>query len=120
MKKSHKTVHVSLYGEIAQYGGGKYIASFHHPWFENMQIRDLLSDLGLPDREKGYLFINSILCDAPGLNASLQEELHPGDHIGIFSIKHMWPYQYRDGIHMSDNLVEAMAEKGVMRNTYRK
>ncbi|RLD07907.1 MAG: hypothetical protein DRI65_03690 [Chloroflexota bacterium] len=82
-------------------------------------IDTLLQEISLPSTERGYLFVNAVLFDAPGLYASKDELLQNGDHIGIFSIRHMWPYQYRDGIHMSEALQIAMEESGEMKNTYR-
>lgn len=112
------SVNVSLYGSIASYAGGKYVASTNLELEEGSTIQTVLEALGLPKEEKGYLFINHVLCDAPGLNASLEEQLEHGAHVGVFSTTHMWPYQYRDGIRMSKALSEAMKEKGTMHNTY--
>jgi hypothetical protein len=112
-------VEVALYGALAQYAGGKHVKQLELPMPSGTTIKDLLEHFQIPTEEKGYLFINAILSDAPGLNASLGETLHEGDHIGIFSIKHMWPYQYRDGVRMSESLKAEMAVKGVMKNSYR-
>jgi hypothetical protein len=111
-------VNVSLYGSIAAYAGGKYVASANIKLPEGAMIKDILKSLGLPKEEKGYLFIDHVLCDAPGLNASANESLEDGAHVGIFSTTHMWPYQYRDGIRMSPALTAAMKEKGTLHNTY--
>lgn len=114
------TINVTLYGDIARYAGGKHIASQEVQLGDKACVKDLLQKLGVPSDERGYLFINAVLHDAPGLYASQQAALHDGDHVGIFSIKHMWPYQYRDGIRMSEALEEAIKEHGPIRNTYRK
>ena len=111
-------VNISLYGSIAVYAGGKYVATAVLGLEDGATVRDVLEKLGLPHEEKGYLFINHVLCDAPGLNASASEVLEDGAHVGVFSTTHMWPYQYRDGIRMSKSLTQAMKEKGTMRNTY--
>jgi hypothetical protein len=113
------TVNVTLYGEIAQYGGGRHIATLDIELPDGVVVDDLLKKLSLPEEERGYLFINAVLYDAPGLYASQNEPLHDQDHVGIFSTRHMWPYQYRDGIHLSDSLKKAMKEHGPIRNTYR-
>ncbi len=112
------TVNVSLYGSIAVYAGGKFIATINVELQEGETIGDLLRKLKVPVEEKGYLFVDHVLCDAPGLRASLDEKLCDGAHVGIFSTTHMWPYQYRDGIHMSQSLKEAMQSRGTMHNTY--
>lgn len=81
-------------------------------------LGNLYEELKLPQNEKGYVFVNSVLCDAPGLNASETLMLQNGDHVGIFSANHMWPYQYRDGIRMSDALREVLQERGAMHHSY--
>jgi len=113
------SIHITLYGDIAACGGGKYIANLDLDVPEGAVVDTLLQEIGLDPDERGYLFINAVLHDAPGLYASREISLNDGDHIGIFSIRHMWPYQYRDGIRMSAALKTAMAEHGGMRNTYR-
>jgi len=112
------TVHVVLYGSIAEYGGGTHIADLYLKLGEGSLLGDVLTELGIPSEEKGYVFLNSVLCDAPGLNASAGLTLKQGDHVGVFSKDHMWPYQYRDGIRMSDTLREVMQERGAMHHTY--
>ena len=82
-------------------------------------MSDLYDHLNIPLDEKGYCFVNAVLCDAPGLSVSLSHPLNDGDHVGIFSITHMWPYQYRDGVRMTEALAIAMKEHGPMRHTYK-
>jgi hypothetical protein len=113
------TVHTTLYGDIAHCAGGKHIASQEVQLHQDACIKDLLHQLGVPPDERGYLFINAVLYDAPGLYASQQAPLNDGDHVGIFSTTHMWPYQYRDGVRMSEALKKAIQEQGPIRNTYR-
>ena len=113
------TINITLYGDIAAQGGGKYIASLDLELPEGARMQDLFQTIGLAPEDRGYLFINAILHDMPGLYASKEVPLKEGDHVGIFSIRHMWPYQYRDGIRLSDDLKKAMKEHGEMRNTYR-
>jgi len=113
------TINVTLYGDIAHYGAGKHIATLDMDLPQIANMAQLLKHIELPPEERGYLFINSVLHDVPGLFASQNDLLEDGDHVGIFSIRHMWPYQYRHGIHMSDALQAAMAESGPMKNTYR-
>jgi molybdopterin converting factor small subunit len=112
-------IEVVLYGPLAQFAGGKHVKKEELLMSPGATIKDLLEHFKIPTEEKGYLFINAVLSDAPGLNASLGEALHEGDHIGIFSIKHMWPYQYRDGVRMSESLRAEMQVKGAMKHTYR-
>jgi hypothetical protein len=80
---------------------------------------DLLAKLEIPEAERGYLFINAVLCDVPGLTTRDEGPLQDGDHIGIFSVDRIWPYQYRDGVRMSAGLTEALQERGAMHHSYK-
>lgn len=113
------SVDVALYGSIARARGGKYVSKFQTELPVNASISDLLSRLCIHHNEKSFLFINSILCDMPGLNASLEEKLQDGDHVGIFSDGYMWPYQYRDGIRMSNSLKAALKTTGALHHAYK-
>ena len=111
---------LTLYGPIAKFAGGKYIAQKSIKLEENTTIRDLLDKFEIPYDQKSYLFINNILSDMPGLNASLDEILTDNARVGIFSQQHMYPYQYRDGLPMSEALIKELKERdgGAMHNTY--
>ena len=111
-------VNTTIYGSLARLCGGKYIAQVQAELPENAKVNDLLQSLNIAPEDKSYLFINAILCDMPGLNASSEEKLHEGDHVGILSNGYMWPFQYRDGVHMSDSLRTTLLETGVMHHTY--
>ena len=115
---SNIQVNVALYGPMAVYWGKRYIAFGNVELPEGATKGDLLRHLGIPDVKRGYLFINAVLCDVPGLSTGNGQVLHNGDHIGVFSKDHMWPYQYRDGIIMSDALKAAMQKYGVMHHSY--
>jgi len=111
---------LTLYGPIASFAGGKYIAQKDVSLEENATIRDLMDNYNIPCDQKSYLFINNILSDMPGLNASLDEVLTDNARVGIFSLQHMYPYQYRDGLPMSEALSKILRERegGTMHNTY--
>jgi len=115
-------IHITftLYGPLAEFAGGKYIAQQEVALHEGAKFRDLLDSFGIPYDQRGYVFINNILCDMPGLEASLDEVLTDNARVGVFSLQHMWPYQYRDGIRMSETLTKTLAERedGAMHNTY--
>lgn len=113
------TVDVALYGSIAKYDGGRHISRRDIEMEPGSTLGDLYHLLGIPAEERGYVFLSSVLADAPGLSASVDEPLHDGDHVGIFSTTHMWPYQYRDGIPMTDSLAAVLAERGAMHHSYR-
>ncbi len=64
------------------------------------------------------MFINAVLCDVPGLTTGGDQVLNTGDHVGIFSVDRIWPYQYRDGIVMSEALKKALEIHGPMHHSY--
>jgi hypothetical protein len=112
-------VHVTLYGSLARLAGGHHIAERVVELPNGACKADLLTGLGVPPEERGYLFINAVLCDLPGLETDGQDPLSDRDHVGIFSITYMWPYQYRDGVRMSESLKKALEGGGsVMHNVY--
>lgn len=114
------TVRLTLYGDLATYAGGKYIAQKVVELQEGATVRDLMDRFEIPYDQKSYLFINNILSDMPGLNSSLDEILTDKARVGIFSLQHMYPYQYRDGLPMSESLKKILRERegGGMHNTY--
>ena len=79
-------VNVSLYGSLARFGGGRYVAQVSVELEANSGKAELLDHLGIPENERGYLFINAVLCEVPGISTGANELLNDGDHIGIFSI----------------------------------
>ncbi len=111
-------VNVSLYGAIARFANGLQVAQLDVSLDTGSYKSDLLTKLGIPESERGYVFINSVLCDVPGLVTESDEPLKDGDHIGIFSVDRLWPYQYRDGIRMSAGLKKAMEQHGAMHHSY--
>lgn len=103
-----------LYGPLAQYGGEESRGSHAHLQMElpeGTKMGDLLNRLGMPVEEKGITFINAQLTDMPGLAADLDWELRPGDRVGIFHRRSMWPFQYRHGANLSPRLQEAMQRR---------
>jgi hypothetical protein len=119
-----KKIDVWLYGPLAKYGGDQSQGAFAHLYVElpaEAKMKDLLEVLGLPQEEKGITFINSILADMPGLSADLECMLKDGDHVGIFSSTHMWPYQYRSGAHVTPELEQILRERddSGLRHSYR-
>ena len=102
---------VWLYGALACYGGGTEQASF-----ANIQMRlpegstmvDLLAHLRMPTEERGITFINGRLSAMPGLQPDLGHMLRDGDRVGLFDLKSMWPFQYRHGAMLTDEMARAM------------
>jgi hypothetical protein len=102
---------VWLYGTLSRYGGGKGNRSF-----ANLRIRfpagstvsDLLSRLKMPTEQRGITFINGRLSAMPGLQPDLSHILHDGDRVAFFDPKSMWPFQYRHGVALTDEMEHAM------------
>lgn len=103
-------VEVWLYGEMKKYGGeaAPGYAALRLSLPKGTTMRYLLEKLGIPLEEKGITFINSQLTDMPGLLSDLDRELEDGDHIGLFSPRAMWPFQYRFGAPIASKLEEDM------------
>ena len=105
---------VWLYGTLARYGGGKGNGSF-----ANLRLRlpkgstvaNLLSRLRMPAGQRGITFINGQLSAMPGLQPDLSHILHDGDRIAFFDPKSMWPFQYRHGAAMTDEMEHAMVSE---------
>jgi hypothetical protein len=112
-------VNVCLYGSLARFGGGRHVAQLDVELESNSGKADLLGRLGIPEDERGYLFINAVLCEVPGISTGANELLREGDHIGIFSVDRLYPYQYRDGLPMSEGLRKALQEHGAMHHSYK-
>jgi len=106
---------VWLYGALACYGRGTEQGNF-----ANLQMRlpegstmaDLLTHLKMPTEERGITFINGRWSAMPGLQPDLGHILHDGDRVGLFDLKSMWPFQYRHGGALTDEMERALgAEK---------
>ena len=105
---------VWLYGDLRYYGGEAVQGSF-----ANLRVRlqdgctlaDLLAYLRLPTEERGITFINGQLSAMPGLQPDLGHVLREGDRVGIFDLKSMWPFQYRHGAGMTEEMTQAMFEE---------
>jgi sulfur carrier protein ThiS len=108
-------VDVWLYGSLACYGGKAAQGSFanvkmHLP--EGSTMADLMARLGMRTEERGITFINGQLSAMPGLQPDLGHIFRDGDRVGLFDLKSMWPFQYRHGAMLTDEMARAMdAEK---------
>jgi hypothetical protein len=111
-------VNVVIYGSLSRKFGGRHIAEVTVELPEGSNKANLLAHLEISPQERSYIFINAVLCDVPGLTTDGTEPLNDMDHVGIFAHDYMWPYQYRDGVHMSESLKKAMQEHGAMHNVY--
>src|SRR6266498_4149118 len=66
-------VNVALYGSLARFGGGRYVAQVDVELKDGAGKADLLSQLCIPEKERGYLFINAMLCEVPFLSTGANE-----------------------------------------------
>jgi len=118
-------VDVWLYGTLARYGdeaGQESFANLQIQLPEGSTVADLLTSVGMRTEERGITFINGRLSAMPGLQPDLGHILHDGERIGLFDLKSMWPFQYRHGAMMTDEMARAMdAEKDHgLHHTYKK
>jgi hypothetical protein len=107
----HITVDVWLYGTLACHGGKAAQGSFanlkmHLP--DGSTMADLLARLGMRTEERGITFINGQLSAMPGLQPDLGYIFCDGDRVGLFDLKSMWPFQYRHGAMLTDEMALAM------------
>ena len=114
-KMSKIGVDLWLYGKLARYGNDaeqRSFANLHIQIPEKTTMGDLLARLGMPTEERGITFINGRLSAMPGLQPDLGHILHEGDRVAFFDLKSMWPFQYRHGAMVTDEMKLAMdAEK---------
>ena len=116
---------VWLYGALACYGSGAEQGNFANLQIhlsEGSTMADLLAHLRMPTEERGITFINGRLSAMPGLQPDLSHVLRDGDRLGLFDLKSMWPFQYRHGGALTDEMERALgAEKDHgLRHTYSK
>jgi len=117
------SVDVWLYGALACYGD-----EAEHGSFANLKIElpegstmaDMLACLRVRNEERGITFINGQLSAMPGLQPDLGHILRDGDRIGLFDLKSMWPFQYRHGARLTDEMERAMVagKDHGLRHTY--
>jgi hypothetical protein len=118
-------VDVWLYGNLNCYGKKAGQGSFANSKIrlpEGSTMADLLVRLGMHTEERGITFINGQLSAMPGLQPDLGHILHGGDRVAFFDLKSMWPFQYRHGAMVTEEMAGAMdAEKDLgLHHTYKK
>ena len=102
---------VWLYGTLSRYGSGKGNGSFANVRIrlpEGSTVHNLLSRLKMDTEKRGITFINGRLSAMPGLQPDLGHILNDGDRVAFFDPKSMWPFQYRHGVAMIDEMEHAM------------
>ena len=108
------TVEVWLYGPIARYAGEHSQGS--HARLDmtlpaGSSVHDILVELGLPDEERGIIFVNGSLASLPGLDAKNERALQAGDRVGISHRRSMWPFQYRFGASLTPEVEQKFSER---------
>ncbi len=104
---------VWLYGPLARYGKEADEGSFANPRIdlpEGSTMGDLLKHLGIDDEERGITFVNGQLSAMPGLKPDLNHILKDGDRVGIFHLRSMWPFQYRHGVKMTEEMERVVSD----------
>lgn len=112
---------VWLYGELARFGGDqeqKVSANLQVALQPGSTVRDLLAYLEMPTEERGITFINGELSAMPGLQPDLGHALKDGDRVAFFHLRSMWPFQYRFGIPMIDEMTDSLQTDQGLHHTY--
>ena len=112
-----------LYGGLAQFAGPDSQGSFAHlelDLVEGSTLADLLAQLKMPSEVRGITFINGELSAMPGVQPDLDHPLKDGDRVAFFHPISMWPFQYRFGIAMVDEMSATLksSEDGGLHHTY--
>lgn len=100
-----------LYGALARHGGdpeNRTFANVKQPLPPGSLLRDLLTALKMDTAERGITFINGDLSAMPGMQPDLDHPLKDGDRVAFFHLQSMWPFQYRHGIGMIDEMQNAI------------
>ncbi len=113
-----------LYGNLAVYGGDPNEHNFANVKIslkQNSTLQDLLHKLGMETEERGITFINGDLSAMPGMQPDLNHPLHNGDRVAFFHLRSMWPFQYRHGVGMIDEMQSAIdnSEDRGLRHAYK-
>lgn len=116
------TVEVWLYGALARYGGPAAQGGYAHLTVSlstGSTLADLLARLGLASGERGITFVNARLSALPGLQPDLGRVLADGDRVGLFDGRSMWPFQYRHGAALTEEMAQALGQsEGALRHSY--
>ena len=117
------TVEVRLYGALARHvsQGSSGFARLDLSLPVGSTMADLLMSLGIGPEERGITFVNGRLSAMPGQQPDLGRVLRDGDRVGIFDPKSMWPFQYRDGAAMTEEMARSLQsrEDGGLHHSYR-
>jgi hypothetical protein len=106
------SIDLFLYGELARYAvpaGGSGYSNTKRALKGHATIRDLLTSLGMPTEKRGVTFINGQLSAMPGVQPDLEHVLADNDRVAFFDLRSMWPFQYRHGAPMVDEMARALS-----------
>ena len=118
------TIDVWLYGDLARYGGAASQGSYAHLQLhvpEKTTVENLLSQLHMKTDERGFTFINGKVSAMPGIQPDMSLPLENGDRIAFFHLQSMWPFQYRDGASVTEEMSEEMRKRKdrTLRHSYK-
>jgi hypothetical protein len=106
------TVDVHLYGDLARYGNevtGYGSANLQVRLPKGSVVRDLLAHLRMPTEKRGITFVNGKMSAMPGMQPDLDLNLNAGDRVAFFDLKSMWPFQYRHGAIVTDEIEKVLS-----------
>ncbi len=104
---------VWLYGDLRQYGKDPTQIGYAQQDVtapEGFRMRDLLALLVMPTAARGITFVNGNLSALPGFQPDLDHVFHDGDRVALFDLKSMWPFQYRNGAAMTEEMRKAVEQ----------
>ena len=109
-----------LYGSLARYGNSETPGYAHINIVlpQDSTMKDILGFLRIPKKERGITFINGNLSALPGLQPDQEHILNDNDRIAIFDLKSMWPFQYRHGVVMIEELSKKLKTQERLRHNF--
>jgi hypothetical protein len=118
-------IDVWLYGDLARFAGASSQGSFANLKMAvpaGTTVGGLLAALGMATQERGFTFINGNLSAMPGIQTDLKHELKNEDRIAFFHLQTMWPFQYRHGVSVTEEINEALHKRKdqALHHTYKK
>ncbi len=115
------TIDTWLYGELARFAGEDAQPGFARRKVElpeGATIQQLLDELDMPTEARGITFINGNLSAMPGKQTDLRYVLKDADRVAFFHLRAMWPYQYRQGAAIVDELDDDIKKDGGLHHSY--
>jgi hypothetical protein len=104
---------VWLYGELRHYAKNSDqmgFANFEMEVTQGYRMRDLLAALEMPTTARGITFISGDLSALPGFQPDLDHVFKDGDRVSLFDLHSMFPFHYRNGAAMIDEMQAAVQD----------